>query len=77
MRAAIAELQAFVHAALVEPVPRDDTESEARFRRRRIVAVVTLIIGAVLLGWALRIEPASLPPPSTLMRLGGAKSNPV
>ena len=57
MRAAIAELQAFVHAALVEPVPRDHTESEARFRRRRIVAVVTLVVGAVVLGWALRIEP--------------------
>jgi uncharacterized protein len=57
VRGPIAELQAFVHAALVEPVPRDHTESEARFRRRRVVAVVTLVVGAVVLGWALRIEP--------------------
>jgi membrane protease YdiL (CAAX protease family) len=57
VRGPIAELQAFVHAALVEPVPRDHTESAARFRRRRIVAVITLVIGAGVLGWALRIEP--------------------
>ncbi|MCA1783076.1 MAG: CPBP family intramembrane glutamic endopeptidase [Dermatophilaceae bacterium] len=57
MRGPIAELQAFVHAALVEPVPRDHTESDSRFRRRRIVAVVTLIVGAGILGLALRIEP--------------------
>jgi uncharacterized protein len=57
VRGPIAELQAFVHAALVEPVPRDHTESPARFRRRRVVAVITLAVGALVLGWALRIEP--------------------
>lgn len=51
------ELKAFVRAALVDPVPRDHTESDAAFRRRRVVAVVTLLVGAGFLAWALRIEP--------------------
>lgn len=59
MRAVIAELEAFVRAALVEPVPRNHTESDARFRRRQVVAVVTLVVGALVLGWALRIEPGN------------------
>lgn len=59
MRAVVAELQAFVRAALVEPVPRDHTESDARFRRRQVVAVLTLVAGALVLGWALRIEPGN------------------
>jgi membrane protease YdiL (CAAX protease family) len=52
-----AELRAFVRAALVDPVPRDHTEPDWAFRRRRVVAVVTLLVGAVVMGWALRIEP--------------------
>ncbi|MGL4743298.1 MAG: lysostaphin resistance A-like protein [Dermatophilaceae bacterium] len=46
-----------MRAALVEPVPRDHTESDRAFRRRRVVAAVTLVVGAGLIGWALRIEP--------------------
>jgi hypothetical protein len=53
----VSELRAFVRAALVDPVPRDHTESDDAFRRRRRVAVVTLLLGAAILGWALRIEP--------------------
>ncbi|MGG5260524.1 CPBP family intramembrane glutamic endopeptidase [Phycicoccus avicenniae] len=53
----VAELRAFVRAALVDPVPRDHTESDAAFRRRRLVAVVTLLLGAGILAYALRIEP--------------------
>ena len=53
----VAEVRAFVRAALVVPVPRDHQESEAAFRRRRWVAGVTLVVGAAVLGWALRIEP--------------------
>lgn len=52
----IRELRAFVTAALLEPVPRDHVESDAAFRRRRVVVAVTLLIGALVLGWALRIE---------------------
>jgi membrane protease YdiL (CAAX protease family) len=51
------ELRRFLHAALVAPVERDHRESDAAFRRRRIVAVVTLLVGAAVLAWALRIEP--------------------
>ena len=53
----ITEVQAFVRAALVDPVPRDHTEPDAAFRRRRVVVVVTLLLGAAVLTWALRIEP--------------------
>jgi membrane protease YdiL (CAAX protease family) len=53
----ITEVRAFVRAALVEPVPRDHTETDWAFRRRRIVAGLTLAVGALVLGCALRIEP--------------------
>jgi len=53
----VAEVRSFVRAALVTPVPRDHTESDAAFRRRRIVAVVTLVVGSVVLTLALRIPP--------------------
>jgi membrane protease YdiL (CAAX protease family) len=53
----VTELRAFVRAALVDPVPRDHSEPDAAFRRRRVVAVVTLLVGAGVLTWALRIEP--------------------
>lgn len=55
----VAELRAFLRAALVDPVPRDHTEPDWAFRRRRTVAVVTLLLGAALLAWALRIEPGN------------------
>ena len=51
------ELRAFVRAALVLPVPRDHQESDRAFRRRRVVAAVTLVVGAVVLGLALHIQP--------------------
>lgn len=53
----VRELRAFVRAAVVDQVERDHTESDAAFRRRRIVAVVTLVLGTGILAWALRIEP--------------------
>lgn len=57
MPSPIAELRAFVRAALVEPVPRDHTQPDHEFRRRRVVAVVTLAVGTLVLGWSLRIQP--------------------
>lgn len=51
------EVRDFVRAALIVPVERDHTESDRAFRRRRIVAVATLLIGAGVLAWSLRIEP--------------------
>ena len=41
----VAELRAFVRAALVDPVPRDHTEPDWAFRRRRVVVAVTLLVG--------------------------------
>jgi uncharacterized protein len=48
-----------VRAALVTPVPRNHTESDAAFRRRRVVAVVTLLVGSAVLTLALRIPPGN------------------
>ena len=53
----VTEVSKFLHAALLTPVERDHAESDAAFRRRRVVAVITLALGAVLLASALRIEP--------------------
>ncbi len=51
------ELGRFVRAALVDKVPRNHRESEAAFRRRRIIVGITLIVGATLLGLSLSVEP--------------------
>lgn len=53
----IAELRAFVTAALVQPVERKHWDPPQVFRRRQIVVVVTLVVGSGLLTWALRINP--------------------
>lgn len=53
----VTELRAFVRASLLEPVPRDHTETDSAFHRRRVVAAITLVVGAGILAWALRIEP--------------------
>lgn len=53
----VRELRAFLRAALYAPVPRDHTESDAAYRRRRVVATATLVVGALVLAWTLRIEP--------------------
>lgn len=56
----VTELIAFGRAALLRPVPRDHQQSDAEFRRRRIVAAVTLIAGSVILAYSLRIPPGDL-----------------
>ena len=53
----VTEFRAFFRAALVEPVERDHGQPDEQFRRRRVVAAVTLLVGAAVLAWALRIEP--------------------
>ncbi|MEP6854927.1 MAG: CPBP family intramembrane glutamic endopeptidase [Pedococcus sp.] len=53
----VGEVSSFVRAALVMPVARDHHESDAAFRRRRVVAVITLVVGTVALTLALRIPP--------------------
>lgn len=55
----VTEVRAFVTAALLTPVPRDHLESERAFHRRRVVAAITLVLGASILGFALQIEPGN------------------
>lgn len=63
----LTELRSFAAAALVTPVPRDHREPDALVRRRRVVTVVTLLVGSLVLGATLRIEPGD-----DLFYLGGA-----
>lgn len=51
------ELGRFVHAALVDKVPRDHVETAAAFRRRRLVVALTLVVGAALLGASMSLRP--------------------
>ncbi len=53
----VSEARAFVRAALVTPVERDHRESPGQHRRRIVVSAATLVVGAGVLGWTLRIEP--------------------
>lgn len=55
--ALVGELRRFLAAALLEPVGPAASESDGALRRRRIAAGLTLLIGAGLLTWALRIAP--------------------
>ncbi len=48
-----------VKSALVERVDRNHDETDRAFLRRRVVVVVTLIIGATLLGLSLSVEPGN------------------
>jgi membrane protease YdiL (CAAX protease family) len=50
-------LRGWFRAALVDVVPRDHTQTDAQFRRRRVVVAATLVAGAVLLGVSLAIRP--------------------
>jgi len=43
--------------ALLDEVPRDHQQSDAAFRRRRIVVAGTLVVGATLLGFSLATAP--------------------
>lgn len=51
------ELGRFFRAALLDPVRERPEESERARTRRRIVSGITLVVGAVLLGVALRVRP--------------------
>jgi membrane protease YdiL (CAAX protease family) len=57
MRPWQARLERVVAPALIEKVPRDHAQSESEFRRRRIVAAGTLVVGATLLGLSLAVKP--------------------
>lgn len=53
----VAELRAFLRAALVSPVPRRVEDPPDVQRRRRVVAAITYVAGAVTLAATLRITP--------------------
>ncbi len=46
--------------ALVDPVPRDHSQPDAAFRRRRVVVAVVLVVGAALLGISLAVRPGDV-----------------
>ena len=50
-------LSRFVDSTLVSPVERDHRQPDQAFRRRRVVVVVTLVVGATLLGLSLATTP--------------------
>ena len=57
MRGPVAELRAFVNAALIEKVDRDHHDPDDVFRRRQVVVAITFVVGTAVLAWALRITP--------------------
>ncbi len=52
-------VQRLLAPSLLDQVPRDHQQSDAAFKRRRIVAAVTLVIGTTLLGLALATAPGN------------------
>ncbi|MBA3782015.1 MAG: CPBP family intramembrane metalloprotease [Nocardioides sp.] len=55
----VSQARSYLRRHLWDVTPRDHWQSDAAFRRRRIVAVATIIVGAALLGVSLRIEQGS------------------
>lgn len=53
----VAELKAFVRAALLDPMDRQQADTAAGWRRRQVVVALTLVIGTLMLGAALAVEP--------------------
>ncbi len=52
-------MRSFLQRSLWDVVPRDQRDSPQGLRRRQIVTVVVVALGAVILGLSLRIEPGS------------------
>ena len=50
-------LTAALAPALIDKVERDHTQPDSQFRRRRVVAGLVLVVGGVLLGVSLAVEP--------------------
>ena len=53
----VREVRGFFTAALVNPVPRDHSETPEQLVQRRWVSAVTLAIASFLMAWTLRISP--------------------
>jgi membrane protease YdiL (CAAX protease family) len=52
-------VRAWLHRTLVEMVPRDHRQSGRDLRRRQVVTSLFVVLGAVVLGLSLNIEPGS------------------
>ncbi|MBM9458302.1 CPBP family intramembrane metalloprotease [Nocardioides sp. zg-536] len=52
-------MQRWLRRSLWDVVPRDQRDSPEVLRRRQVITVLTVLLGAVLLGVSLRIEPGS------------------
>jgi membrane protease YdiL (CAAX protease family) len=57
VRGVRARLERTVAPALIDKVSRDHEQPDEAFRRRRIVAAVTLVVGATVLGFSLAVKP--------------------
>jgi membrane protease YdiL (CAAX protease family) len=55
VRGPVAELRAFLDAALLEPVRGQHVDPPEARTRRRVVVAITLVVGSVVLAWALRV----------------------
>lgn len=55
----MSQLNAWVRRALWDVVPRDHREEPRALRRRQLVTAGFVLLGAVVLGFSLRIEPGS------------------
>lgn len=51
------QLRRLIGATLIDKVPRDHSQPDDQFRRRRIVVAVVLVLGATLLGVSLDVRP--------------------
>jgi len=55
----MSRLQAWVRRALWDVVPRDHRQSGRDLRRRQLVTIGFVVLGAVVLGFSLRLDPGS------------------
>jgi membrane protease YdiL (CAAX protease family) len=51
------QLPVWLRRSLVEVVPRDQRDSAGELRRRQVVTVLVVVLGALVLGWSLRLDP--------------------
>ena len=52
-------MHTWLRRSLWDQVPRDHRQSPEGLRRRQLVTLTFLLLGAVVLGWSLRIDPGS------------------
>lgn len=53
----LAVMRTFIRRSLWDVVPRDQRDTPEAFRRRQVVAAIVVLVGAIVLGWSLRLEP--------------------